>query len=231
MRARWNKKQSRCCSRVLTRNCSRRSTSRRPSGSGEQRPLVVLRGARAPCVQVPVFLVFAEAIKNAYKVLLCTAGAPRLCVCSVTLQRPTKRRYDDVVLYFFSRSIIMFEGGSVRCCDVRRPESGPISRWTPDLCPYRKWPTNNRINRVRSRRSIRFGEDSDSYRVWRNCCVRSDVQCQRTFVNKSISRTSWWCRRRCKHGSVLLRSEALSSTNPLEHVYNVANSSFVGTNR
>lgn len=45
----------------------------------------------ARCVQVPVFLVFAEAIKNAYKVLLCTAGAPQLrqCVCPVTLQRPT----------------------------------------------------------------------------------------------------------------------------------------------
>lgn len=45
----------------------------------------------ARCVQVPVFLVFAEAIKNAYKVLLCTAGAPqpRQCVCPVTLQRPT----------------------------------------------------------------------------------------------------------------------------------------------
>lgn len=35
--ARAVKKQSRCCSRALTRNCSRLSTSRRPSGSGETR--------------------------------------------------------------------------------------------------------------------------------------------------------------------------------------------------
>lgn len=35
MRARWTK-QSRCCSRVPTRNCSRLSTFLRPSGSGER---------------------------------------------------------------------------------------------------------------------------------------------------------------------------------------------------
>lgn len=107
MRARWTK-QSRCCSRVPTRNCSRLSTSRRPLGSGERVTYLARPANKCASVQCQVFW----SRKNADRVIFQRFSGTTLCLC-LRLRKQTSIQYYCSV---FSAS--SWFRGSCRCPDI-----------------------------------------------------------------------------------------------------------------